>query len=331
MLRNFYWRRCPTNRGLLYPTLTWLVLLTLLPDIVSGQVSVLSAGSPAREWRSTQLELLKQQLQDKAVGGAFRDELLGQQKWLMAWKPGGLGDEPLWSAPAKLEQPVEEPIVDPTGLAAVLREKLFGADAKPTTADTTALQELLVAHSDDIGVRQLHLHWLDQKQYRKTYPREIADASLRLFGLLEQVMPQSTEVEQASAFCLYRRVRALTYRELPEVAQAQPIEDQGKFDSELLGAYNQLLEVVGKGRSEFVLIEVQMLRRDRFYGSALDRLTDHALQIDKPWFLQQQRDLLRELSWDFPAKEAAAVYARAYPEAVAAELDAAPGVSDEKF
>jgi hypothetical protein len=294
-------------------------------------VSVLSAGNPAREWRTTQLAILKQQLQDKAVVGEFREELLAQQKWLTAWKPGGLGEEPLWPAAADIKKPVEEPVVDPSGLAADLRERLFGEGAKPTTADTTALQELLAAHSGDIGVRQLHLHWLDQNQYRKTYPREIADAALRLFGLLEQVKPQSKEVQEARAFCLYRRVRALAYCELPDVVKAQPIEDLKEFEAELLGAYNQLEKLGGKGRSEFILIEVRMLRRDQFYGLALQQLTDHAQHIDKQWFLKKQRDLLQELGWEFPAKEAAAVYAKAYPQAVAAELESTDGQNEAEL
>jgi hypothetical protein len=321
----------PTAFGLLHGAFLCVFWTVLVSDSVRGQVSVLSAGNPAREWRTTQLEILKQQLQDKAVDGAFREELLAQQKWLNAWKPGGLGEEPLWPAPADLKKPAEEPVVDPAELAADLREKLFGAGAKPTVADTTALQELLAAHSGDIGVRQLHLHWLDQKQYRKTYPREIADAALRLFGLLEQVKPQSKEIQQAKAFCLYRRVRALAYRELPEVVKAQPIEDPKEFEAELLGAYSQLTKLGGKERSEFILIEVRMLRRDRFYGRALQQLTDHAQQIDRQWFLKKQRDLLQELGWEFPAKEAAAVYAKAYPQAVAAEQESAGAAKEAEL
>lgn len=330
-MRTVYRRIRLAGVGLLYAMLSCALSVVLFSGNAVAQVSVLSAGNPAREWRATQLELLKQQLQDKAVQGAFRDELLAQQKWLTAWKPGGLGGEPLWPAPADVKKPMQEPIVDPSGLAADLRKKLFGAGAQPTTADTTALQELLTAHSGDIGVRQLHLQWLDQKQYRRTYPREIADAALRLFGLLEQVKPQSKEIQQARAFCLYRRVRALAYRELPEVAKALPIEDQKEFDAELIGAYSQLTKLGGEGRSEFVLVEVRMLRRDRFYGRALAHLTDHAEQIDTQWFLKKQRDLLRELGWEFPATEAGAVYAKVYPQAVAAEVETAGDAQDEEF
>jgi len=330
-MRTVNCRIRPVSTGLLYAMFTCALSVVLFSGNAMAQLSVLSAGNPAREWRSTQLELLKQQLQDKAVQGAFRDELLAQQKWLNAWKPGGLGGEPLWPAPDDVKKPVEEPVLDPSGLAADLRKKLFGAGAQPTTADTNALQELLAAHSSDIGVRQLHLHWLDQKQYRKTYPREIADAALRLFGLLEQVKPRSKEVQQARAFCLYRRVRALAYRELPDVAKAQPIKDQKEFEAELIGAYNQMIELGGKRRSEFVLIEVKMLRRDRFYGRALALLTDHTEQIDNQWYLKKQRDLLRELGWEFPAKEAGEVYAKAYPQAVAAEVETNGAARDEEL
>ncbi len=294
-------------------------VLAAASTTATAQLSVLSAGNPAKEWRNTQLELIKQQLNDSSVKGAFRDELESQQKWLSAWNPGSLGDEPLWAAPKNLKALQKEPVVDPAKLAAKLRERLLGKGAKPTAKDTAELQALLAKHSGDVGIRQLHLHWLDQPQYRKTYPREIADAALRLFGLLEQLKPQSEDIEQAKAYCLYRRARALAYRELPEVAKAIPIEDPKQFDAELIGAFAQLTSLAGSDRSEFILLDVRILRRDHFYGRALARLTDHASQIDKKWFLKKQRDMLKEMGWDYPAQEAAEVYAKAYPDAVATE------------
>lgn len=51
----------------------------------------------------------------------------------------------------------------------------------------------------------------------------------------------------------------------------------------------------------------------------LPLLTDHATNIDPQWFLKKQRDLLFELGWDTPGKEAAEVYQKAFPEAVEAE------------
>ncbi|MEZ6138458.1 MAG: hypothetical protein R3C53_26545 [Pirellulaceae bacterium] len=289
-----------------------LAVLLCSCQAAKAQLGVLSAGNPTKEWRKTQLALLEQQLGDSKVKGELREELLAQQKWLTAYQPGGLTEKPLWEKPESVPAPVAEPIVDPNETAADLRERLLGPKAKPTTKDTTELQELLVDNSGDIGIRQLHLHWLDQKQYRKDYPDEIADAAIRLSGLLEQ-LKQTEEVRLAQAYCLYRRARALAYRELPDVIEKKPIEDPEKFEAELVGAYNQLISAAGAGRSEFILMDIRMLRRDHFYGQALVLLTDHASNIDRQWFLKKRRDLLREIGWQAPAKEAAELYAKAFP------------------
>ena len=76
-------------------------------------------------------------------------------------------------------------MLDPQGLAGELRERLLGPEASPTVEDTAELKKLLAAHGDDLGVRQLHLHWLDQAPYRKLYPQEIADAASKVLALLE--------------------------------------------------------------------------------------------------------------------------------------------------
>lgn len=300
-------------------------LLSVGARTTLAQLNVLSTGDAKKEWHKTQLLLLEQQLEDETVTGELREEVLAQQKWLSTWKPGALTDEPLWEAPRSVAKPLQEPVVDPNGLAADLRARLLGPKAKPTIKDTNSLQELLARHSEDVGVRQLHLHWLDQTQYRKTYPRQIAAAAMRLLGMLEQMEPEDEEVQLAKAFCLYRRVRALAYRELPEVLREQPLEDPEQFESELLGAFDQLIALSGKGRSEFVLIENRMLRRDRFYGRALVQLTDYAEQIEPQLFLKKRRDLLRELGWEQPAQEAAEIYALAFPEEVQAENEAQAG------
>ncbi len=196
---------------------------------------------------------------------------------------------------------------------------MLGPTAHPTVQDTTELQQMLATHNADVGLRQLHLHWLDQRQFRKQYPDEIADAALRLAGLLEQ-LPSTADIQLAKEYCYYRRTRALAYRELPEVLRDKPIDDLAKHQAQLLGAYQQLISVAGTGRPEFVLAEIRMLRRDQFYGRAISKLTDYASSIEKEWFLKKQRDLLRELGWEAPAGEAAKIYAQAFPQQVEREL-----------
>ncbi len=280
-----------------------------------AQLSVLSEGDPARQWQKVQIASLEEQLANAATQDALRRELQSQLKWLRLWKPGQLTEAPLWKQDESARQRLSEPIIDPDGLATSLRQRLLGSEATPTTDDTDELQALLSEHPDDVGVRQLHLHWLDQSVYRKTYPMEIADAAIRLVGLLEQLRPQTPDIESARAYCLYRRGRALAYRELPDVIKQNPIEDPAQHAAELLGAYNQLVDMVGRRQPEFILLDIRMLRRDRWNGQALALLEDHAGAIEKRWFLKKRRDLLHELGWELPAKEAGSLYSAAFPDA----------------
>jgi hypothetical protein len=304
--------------SIFFSRMNWMFSLGLLFWNAAGtaaqaQLTVLSKGNPTATWRSAQLGVLEEQLRRDTLPDDMRRELTAQRRWLSAWKPGEMTEEPLWEPPASVSPPVAEPIFDPENLAAELRERLFGATARPTVADTRELEQLLKEHSADLGVRQLHLHWLDQVQYRRIYPAEIAEAALKLLSMLELSAPaEADSYAQGRAHTLYRRVRALAYRELPEVVEQQPIEDRAKYEAELIGAYEQLKELVGH-RAEFIKIDVRMLRRDGQYGRALELLTDHGKWIEKPWFLKQRRDLLRELGWESPATEAADIYARAFP------------------
>lgn len=315
------------------PHMTILLdLLTKTPVLIScvylltcqlafAQLNVLSKGDVDAKWKETQIGVLKQQLADPAIRGPLRDELESQLKWMNNWPLTGLTEETLWK-PDSLPTRISEPTLDPNRRASALREKLFGPNAMPTVADTKALEKLLSQFPNDVGVRQLHLHWLDQKQYRKIYPDEIADAALRIIGILDQLQPQDENLKLAKAFCLYRRGRALAYRELPDVVEKKPIPDPKQHESELLGSYKQLINLVGSGHPEFILLEVRMLRRDNWNGRALELLENYGPIIEKQWFLKKRRDLLRDLGWTKPAEQAAEIYAENFPEAVAAEKQA---------
>lgn len=288
---------------------------------IHAQLGVLSRGDTDLKWREAQLEILDQQLAAKEVDGNLREELSAQRAWLKSWAPDKLTDKPILSGDRAKGRFVE-PIVDPEKRATALRRRLLGEKARPTVKDTKKLEALLAEFSGDIGVRQLHLHWLDQRQYRKDYADEIAEAASRLAGLLEQVKPQTREIQVARVFCLYRRGRALAYRELPEVVAKKPIENPKDHEAKLLGTHAELVGLVGSGRPEFILLEIRMLRRDRWFGRALQMLETHGEQIDKQWFLKKRRDLLKELGWEKAYEEAAAIYATEFPNAVAEEVSA---------
>lgn len=292
----------------------WLALwLGAVPAV--GQITLLSRGDSAGQWRAKQLESVELQLADSELTQALRHELEAQLAWLNRWQPGKLTAQPLWDA---AEGPAEadawtEPVLDPEGTAGALREKLLGEKAKPTAADTQRLKKLLTEFPTDLGLRQLHLHWIDQPQYRKEYAESIADVALMLVRLLEQ-QATSPDMERALAFALYRRGRGLAYRELPEVVEERPLEDPEKHTAQLIGAYRQLKEHTEQVRPEFVLLDVRMLRRDNWNGRALQLLEQFGGRIELKWFLKKRRDILHDLGWESPAKEAASIYAKAFPD-----------------
>ena len=306
-----------------------LGLLCLQAGTAQGQLRVLSKGNPVEEWRKAQLAQLDKQLADKATTGPLKLELEAQKGWLVAYTPGQLSPQPSKpsvkssSGPAASgragESPsaIDEPTIDPDEKAAAIRKKLFGPKARPTSADTEALRKALEKTPDDIGLRQLQLHWLDQPQYRDEYPLEIADAAARLIGLVEVNKKINSKTKEAViAMTLYRQARALGYRLDPDVVAKKPLEpgEKEKVDAQLVGTYSQLIKLVGPGRPEFALLEIRMLRRDNWFGRALETLERNAGQIEARWYLEKRRDLLRDLGWKSPADQAHEMFAAAFPE-----------------
>jgi hypothetical protein len=304
----------PLYRFTLYRAVAFLLGVCAFGPAACAQLTLLSEGDTLGKWRTAQLETLQRQIDDANVAVELKAELQAQRKWLSAWKPKQLAAEPLWASRNE-GKPLVEPVIDPGQRWQPLRERLLGETAQPTSQDTQELRQLLEEYPEDVGVRQLHLHWLDQTQYRKTYPEEIAAVALHLAALLER-LPPSEEVGLARAFCWYRRGRALAYRELPDVLAAKPLADPAANDADLVGAYRQLKELMPGTHAEFVLLDVRMLRRDQWNGRALVLLEDFGKQVPKQWLLKKRRDILRELAWAGPAEEAAQLYAVEFPEQV---------------
>jgi len=302
--------------------LGWLVLHC---GIAQGQLRVLSNGNPVEEWRKVQFAQIDKQLADKSIAGELKLELAAQKIWLAAYTPAQLGPQPSKTAEgtatsrtsADAATASEEPTLDPDKKATAIRKKLFGPKERPTSADTDALRNALDKSQDDIGLRQLQLHWLDQPQYRDEYPMEIAEAASRLIGLLETNKKVDAKTKEAAiAMALYRQARALGYRLEPDVVQKKPLElgEKEKVDAQLVGTYSQLIKLVGPGRPEFALLEIRMLRRDNWFGRALEVLERNGGRIEARWYLEKRRDLLRDLGWKTPAGQAHAMFAAAFPE-----------------
>ncbi len=291
-------------------------LVVLHAGIALGQLTVLSKGNTAAEWRKAQLAQIETQLNDNATKEELRLELTAQKEWLTNYSTEKLSPQP--SKPVeKSTAAMEDPVLDPDKKAEAIRNKLFGPKAKPTAADTEKLRVALEKVPNDIGLRQLQLHWLDQPQYREEYPAEIADAASRLRGLLESNKKIDPAVKKvAVAMTLYRQARALGYRLDLDLEKKKPLEKEvrEKVASQLVGVYTQIMSLVGPGHVEFVLLEIRMLRRDNWFGRALQLLELHGSTIAPRWYLEKRRDLLRDLGWKAPAAQAHEMFAAAFPE-----------------
>ena len=118
---------------------------------------------------------------------------------------------------------------------------------------------------------------------------------------------------------MYRRGRALAYRELPDVVKQEPIDNPEQLNQEIIAVYRDLIAFAGEGRPEFILLEIRILRRSKSFGNALCLLEKYGSVIKPQWYLKKRRDLLKELEWEIPYAEAAKIYANEFPEEVAKE------------
>lgn len=293
-----------------------LILAALQAGLACGQLTVLSKGNPTLEWRKAQLAQIDTQLNDKATKAELKLELAAQKEWLTNYSTDKLAPQP--SKPReKAPTAIVEPILDPDKKADAIRKKLFGPKAKPTAADTEKLRVALEKTPSDIGLRQLQLHWLDQPQYREEYPAEIADAASRLRGLLETDKKIDPAAKKAAvAITLYRQARALGYRLDLDLEKKKKLEKEERenVDSQLAGAYTQIISLVGPGHPEFVLLEIRMLRRDNWFGRALQLLERNGSTIEPRWYMEKRRDLLRDLGWKAPAEQAHDAFVAEFPE-----------------
>lgn len=271
---------------------------------------MLAEGDPVAAWKESQLQLIEQQLADSTVKGLLRLELESQKKWLSRWARGKLGNQP-WPEQNQVDQLLVEPAIDPDGRAVALRKRLLAPKARPTSKDTDELERKLAEFPEDLGFKQLYLHWIDQKQYRESHVRKVVEVAQDLALRLQALQPQTEETRVARAFCYYRAARAMIHQESPEFQRMQPLGDAKKHEEVLVALYSQLVELVGRDRPEFILVEIRMLRRDHWNGQALVKLEENAWRLDPKWCLRQRVSLLSDLGWAVPAKEAETVAAAA--------------------
>ncbi|EMI54742.1 hypothetical protein [Rhodopirellula sallentina] len=280
-----------------------LKVVSALALFASVNTTTVADEPSAAKWRSSQLEVINEKLQS-VDSEETRLELLAQRTWLRRWEPGEMSKMPTSSSATEDD--------DEKGDRELVEEPLLANLKRPEGVAKQEWQRLIALQA---GLRQI-----DTNEERKENLREIIPASQRFVDALSEALvpsarPHATPVEQLNtdrdwvlAYARYRLGRALAYREIPVVRERWPIEDPVAYQRRLYEVYRQLNEQTGGPRAEFILLEDRMLRRSGEKGLALELLEKHQGSIDVKWYLKKRRDLLQELGWEPPYREAAKIY-----------------------
>ncbi|TWT84699.1 hypothetical protein CA13_61790 [Planctomycetes bacterium CA13] len=269
---------------------TWLSILfiaTLPISSVRAEPNEIEAES----WRSEQLAIVAKKIQD-ADSDDERLEFVARQAWLRRWKPGQM-------APALTRSKLKPGLVEEP-----LLEKL----KRPTDVAPNAWQQMTSSQTELIAI--------DTDEDRKENLRTIIGSARQLENVLSEQLPSESQQLPAStawvlAYTRYRLGRALAYRELPSVQERWPISNPVHYQEQLFAVYQRLIDQTNRVRPEFILLEDRILRRSGKKGRALELLEAHRESIEPKWYLKKRRDLLQELGWEPPYKEAARLYVEA--------------------
>ncbi|EMI22977.1 signal peptide protein [Rhodopirellula maiorica SM1] len=265
----------------------WFSIL-FLSTLAIGSAMAESDAIDAERWRLRQLKQVTSQIQN-AASDDERLEYVAQQSWLRRWEPGRMPSAPTRSQTESelVEEPLLEDLEKPAGVASHVWQQMTSLQAE--------------------------LHAVDTDDERKEDLRQIIKSARRLEELLsERLPPQLQELPAPTAWALaytrYRLGRALAYRELPSVRERWPISDPVGYQEKLLAVYQKLIDQANQGRPEFILLEDRILRRAGKKARALELLEANQQSIEAKWYLKKRRDLLEELGWGPPHKEAAQIY-----------------------
>ena len=274
------------------------------------------------EWKTRTLGKLVQSLRAESAS-LSKAELSAQIAWLREWQPGKMTAGP---KPTSLQAEKKvEPILE-SSAQSKFRAELRRLDAPEAKA---FVEQNVNAPDSDLAVLQACLRWMDTAPARrKQYLDQIEALSVRLIANLRAEIGavqatgkdnKADELNRALEFALYRRVRALAYRELPTVVAVRPIRNPQRLDQMIKQAFADLKQAAGRNRPEFVLIEVRIHRRNGDFGLALSMLESYGATILPKWYQKKRRDLLKELNWRPAYEEAAGIYQKNFPDEVAKE------------
>lgn len=269
------------------PSLSLFFLVTLL----IGSTSAAPKENEAESWRRNQLKDTAQKI-EQTDSDDERLEYVARQTWLRRWKPGQM---PL----APTDSPIESELVE---------EPLLEQLEKPNGVSAEVWQQMISSQTDLLAMDTVD----DRKENLRTVIGMAGQLEKRLSDQLPLNLQQlPTPTAWVLAYTRYRLGRALAYRELPIVRERWPISNPVLYEEQLSAAYQRLIDQTNQVRPEFILLEDRMLRRSGKKGQALELLEANRRSIEPKWYLKKRRDLLQELGWEPPYKEAAKLYRQA--------------------
>lgn len=189
----------------------------------------------------------------------------------------------------------------------------------PESEDFTKLfTELREAKPDDREPLAIKLDKLDSDDKRKTRLEAVISAADELIASFDQdeiaatlgrrVPQDDDDAEKAHkkaekerdelVDALYRKARAIGYRELPDVVAKKPIEDQAKQDDAFKSAVKALSVWADLNDDKYYLIRVRQLRREEHFAQAIQELNKHIDHESPLLHYKKRRDMLSELGWD---------------------------------
>ncbi|WP_145171908.1 hypothetical protein [Rubripirellula lacrimiformis] len=272
------------------PGRLWMTLL-VMTLLTSGATAADPCDVDAALWRSRQIETIATKVQH-ANSKDERLEYEARGSWLRRWEPGQMP-----SAPA--DAPDESELVPEPLLQDLTRPA--GVDLSAWRQMVDSQTRLLDVDSDDARKDNLRTTIRIASKLETDLAAQLADDSKTL----------ATPTSWVLAYTRYRLGRALAYRELPVVREGWPIVDTDRYQKRLLAVYDRLTQQTHGDRAEFILLQDRMFRRSGNKGLALELLEANRRSIQPKWYLKKRRDLLQEIGWDPPYREAAKLYLEA--------------------
>lgn len=189
-------------------------------------------------------------------------------------------------------------------LSATSSPQLVGIAPPQIINRTVDTAEPAANDGDPVHRLKSRLEWMDHPARRKQHLREIISASATL---LQKLRDQPATSRQELADVLYRRGRALGYRELPDVRVRWPIEDPDALHTAFEATFSELGELVDVTQPRYILLAIRRERRLENRGRALALLETYRKHHPDPaWYLKKRADLLKELLLPTAAHQAAA-------------------------